>query len=56
MTVQELVDFISKYGADTPVTMLQCSDDNPVTEDVLIDVVAIERANGALSIVIIPEL
>ena len=56
MTVQELVDFISKYDANTQVTMTCNTVDNPLKEDYPIeDVVAIERANGALSIVIIPE-
>lgn len=56
MTVQELVDFISKYDADTQVTMTCNIVDNPLAEDYPIkDVLAIERANGALSIVIIPE-
>ena len=56
MTVQELVDFVSKYGANTQVTMTCNVADNPLAEDYPIkDVVAIERANGALSIVIIPE-
>ncbi len=56
MTVQQLVDFLSNYGGDTIVTMLQCMDDNPMTDDIMIkNIVAIERFEGESSIVIIPD-
>ena len=56
MTVQQLIDFLADYDSEAIVTMLQCTDDNPMCDDMMIkDVIAIERCNGELSIVIIPE-
>lgn len=56
MTVQQLVDFLSNYGGDIIVTMLQCTEDNPLTDDMMIkNIIAIERFEGEQSIVIIPE-
>lgn len=56
MTVEMLIKFLSEYPGEVGVTMLQCADDNPLSEDVLIkDVVSIKRADGGISIVLIPE-
>lgn len=57
MTVQEMVDFISKYSGDTVVTMLQCAGDNPLTDDISIrEVLGMERSGGGQTfLVIIPD-
>lgn len=56
MTARQLIEFLSGYDGETIVTMLQCTDDNPMCDDMMIkDVIAIERCNGETSIVIIPE-
>lgn len=57
MTVQEMVDFLSNYCGEYKVTMLQCADDNPMTDDVGIrEVVAFERSGeNETIIVIIPD-
>lgn len=56
MNVKQLVDFLSQYDGETIVTMLQCRDDNPASDDLMInDVIALERCNGETSIVIVPD-
>lgn len=56
MTVNQIVEFLSNFGGETIVTMLQCPDDNPVTDDLMIkDIIVLERFNGETSIVIVPD-
>lgn len=56
MTVQELVDFLRNYCGECKVHMLQCADDNPLTDDIGIrDAVGMECCNGDTYIVLIPE-
>lgn len=56
MTVREIIDFLSKYNEEIPVTMIQCANDNPMTDDILInEIVAITRtSNEVPSLVMIP--
>lgn len=57
MTVQEIIDFLSNYSSDLPVTMVQYESSNPMTEDVGIsEIVAITRSCGEQPVlVIIPD-
>lgn len=54
MTVQEIIDFLSNYSSDLPVTMVQCANDNPMTDDILIsEIVAITRSCGEQPVLVI---
>lgn len=56
MKASELIDFLKNYDGDCAVKMLQCADDNPLSDDVpVMDAVAIESAKGETYIVIIPQ-
>lgn len=56
MTVLELMNFLRDFDDDCMVKMLQCADDNPLTDDVPVcDTIAIESAKGETYIVIIPQ-
>ena len=56
MTVQEIIDFLSHYEGTAVVTMVQCKDDNPMSDDLMINnIVSIHDRHGKVQIVIIPE-
>lgn len=56
MTVQEIIDFLSHYDGAAVVTMVQCKDDNPMSDDLMINnIVSIHDRHGNVQIVIIPE-
>ena len=56
MKVSELIDFLKQYDGDCVVKMLQCADDNPLTDDVPIrDAVGVDCAKFDTYIVLIPE-
>lgn len=55
MTLKDIVEFLGKYPETTNVTMLQCSSDNPMDDDVGIsDVLYIESHTGETKLVLIP--
>lgn len=56
MKVSELIGFLEQYDGDCAVKMLQCADDNPLTDDVPIkDALGVESAKFDTYIVLIPE-
>ena len=55
MTVGELRNFLSTCDQESIVTVLQCSDDNPVCDDVDATVICIRSIGGSNKVVLIPE-
>lgn len=56
MTAKEIIDFLGNVDGDYIVTMLQCAEDNPMTDGVDIrDIVRIRSAKGDRVIALIPE-
>lgn len=56
MTVREIIDFLSKYDGEVTVYMVQCANDNPMTDDIGIDeIVAITSStDGMPHLVVMP--
>lgn len=56
MTVQQLIAFLEQYDGECPVHVLQCSSDNPMTDDIGIkEVIGMNYCNGETYIVIVPN-
>lgn len=56
MTVKELIDFLEQCGGNDIVTMLQCSMDNPMSDDIdVAEVINIIGATCEDKVVLIPE-
>lgn len=56
MTVGDLVNFLSEFPEDCPVTMLTCPDDNPMFDTLETgDIFAIRKLTGERTIVLVPK-